>query len=44
MRFRDNYTTSTRAEPGRITISEEAYAIGELLEKILDELKRGALK
>ena len=44
MRFKDKYTTGSRAEPDRISISENAYAIGELLEQILNTLEATRIK
>ena len=43
MRFKDKYTNSDK-EKNKKELSDDAYAIGELLNNILGELQRRGMK
>jgi len=40
MKFKDEYTSEKKLETGKTELSNDAYAIGELLEMILHELRK----
>ena len=39
MRFEEKYTNVKEADPKKIEISNEAYAIGEMIEKLINQLE-----
>lgn len=40
MSFKDKYQTKEEANPKKKTISEDAYAIGEMIEELITEIRR----
>jgi len=44
MDFKEKYTTDAVVEKEKIEISKEAFAIGEMLEKIFIELNRNKIE
>ena len=38
-KFKDKYTNSVLGEQGKLEITHEAYAIGEILQEIFDSLE-----
>jgi len=40
MRFREEYTTTAIAEAGKTTISNEAYAICDMIQKLIDIMEK----
>lgn len=41
MSFKDKYQREGDTDPKKETISKEAFAIGELLDELINELRRG---
>ena len=38
--FKDKYTSTSKSEPGKTALSDDFFAIGELLYSIIDKLER----
>jgi hypothetical protein len=44
MEFVDKYTSTTENEKGKKLISDDAFAIGEMIQNLINEIKRVSLK
>jgi hypothetical protein len=40
MEFKDKYTTTAIAEKDKVVLSSDAYAIGEMIEKLINKLEQ----